>query len=168
MIAIRLLRVTIIISVVLCQSISFAQTVQERFISSTFKTLAKTYIAATDFKTLQKNTLARLAQLDNDSFHERYPRTLQLIKDSPVLEKQFGLRPDMSVGQAISFTKSLDKKKVAAIIDAVPDQVVARHVMEDLSRARRSVNSKHVADQVSGVWSNLQDRLDRTAHRSRQ
>jgi uncharacterized membrane protein YccC len=166
----RLLRLTVFIVVLLglCHRIAGAQTVQDRLISSTFKTLAKTYIATTDFNTLKKNTIARLEQLDTDSFHEKYPRVLQIINDAPALQKQFGLRSDMSVERAISVIKSLDKKKVSAMIDAVPDQVVARRVAEDISSASQSVNSKNVLDQVTAVWRNLQDRLDRTAGRSPQ
>jgi hypothetical protein len=157
-----------IVAAGLCQSIASAQTVQDRLISSTFKTLAKTYISTTDFNSLKKNTLARLTQLDTEAFHQKYPRTLQVISDSPALKKQFGLNPGMSVGQAMLFIRSLDKKKVSAMIDAVPDQVVARHVMEDMASATKSVNSKNIGDQVAAVWSNLQDRLDRTAQRSPQ
>jgi hypothetical protein len=165
MIRTGLLRIIICIAVAgLCQTKAFAQTVQERLISSTFKTLAKTYISAADFSALKKNTLARLEPLDNDSFHEKYPRALKLIDDAPALRKQFGLHSDMSVEQAIVFIRSLDKKKVFNVIDAIPDQAVARHVAQDFSSATQSVNSKNVADQVAAVWRDLQDRLDRTIH----
>ena len=171
MIGIRWLRISVVSGVFvigLWCSCACAQSVQDRLISSTFKTLAKTYIAATDFNALKKNTLARLEQLDTGSFHERYPRTLQIITDAPALKTQFGLRGDMTVDQAIAFIRSLDKKKVSAVIDAVPDQVVARHVLDDISRTTKSVNSKNIGDQVAAVWHNLQDRLDRTTQRSPQ
>jgi hypothetical protein len=160
--------VVIGVCLLLCQNISQAQTVQDRLISSTFKALAKTYISTSDFNKLKENTLQCLAQIDTESFHQKYPRTLQLINDSPALTKQFGLRSDMSVAQARAFIKSLDKKKVSALIDAVPDQVVSRHVMEDISRASKSVNSKNIMDQVSAVWGNLQYRLDQTTKKSVQ
>ncbi len=146
---------------------SFAQTMQERLISSAFKTLAKTYIAASDLEKLKRNTLAILEGLDTESFREKYPRTLQIVEESPVLAKQFGLRPDMSVAQARSFVRSLNKKKVSMLIDAVPDTVVARHVAEDISGKKQTAASKNIADQAAAVWRTLQDRLDRTAQRSR-
>jgi hypothetical protein len=152
----------------LCRANAHAQTSQDRLISGTFKTLAKTYIAATDFNALKNNTVTRLQQLDTDSFHKKYPRTLQLIGDAPVLAKQFGLSSDMSSQQAVAFIKSLDRKKVSAIIDAVPDQVVSRHVLQGFSRKNDPARSKNVMDKVRQAWQDIQDRLDNTAQRSRK
>ncbi len=143
-----------------------AQTLQERLISSTFKTLAKTYVSASDMEKLKKNTLESMAGLDTGEFRAKYPRTLQLIGESPALAKQFGLRPDMSVEQARSFVRSMNKKKACMVIDAAADGAVARHVLEDISRRAKAAGSNNIADQVSAVWRALQDRLDRTAHRS--
>jgi hypothetical protein len=145
-----------------------AQTAQDRLISGTFKTLAKTYIATTDFNALKKNTITRLQQLDTDSFHERYPNTLQLIDDAPVLTKQFGLRSDMSREQAVAFIRSLDKKKASAVIDAVPDQVVARRVMQNFSQKTHPAKSKNIMDRVRQAWQDIQNRLDRTVKGSRE
>jgi hypothetical protein len=72
----------------------------------------------------------------------------------------------MSVEQAAAFVRSLNKKKISMIIDAVPDQVVARRVMEDISRRAQAAKSKNIIDQVAAVWRSFQDRLDRPAQRS--
>ena len=116
--AMKAMRVFLIIlaAIGLCCASARAQTAQDRLISVTFKTLAKTYIATTDFNALKNNTITRLQQLDTDSFHEKYPNTLKLIDDAPVLTKQFGLRSDMPRDQAVAFIRSLDKKKASALI----------------------------------------------------
>lgn len=161
----KAMRVPLIIlaAIGLCCASAHAQTAQDRLISVTFKTLAKTYIATTDFNALKNNTVTRLQQLDTDGFYERYPNTLQFIDDAPVLTKQFGLRSDMSCEQAVAFIRSLDKKKVSAMIDAVPDQVVARHIMQSFSQEANSAKSKNVMDRVRQAWTDIQSRLDKTA-----
>jgi hypothetical protein len=147
----------------LFQNMAGAQTMQDRLVSSTFKTLAKTYITASDFKALKDNTVKRLQALDTDSFHARYPRMLQLVADAPVLTKEFGLKADMPVNQAIAFVRSLDKKKTCSVIDMIPDQIVAQHVMRFMSGKTGSVNSENISSQVTAVWQDLQQRLDKTA-----
>lgn len=159
--------VTLLVAGLSCRNVH-AQTFEDRLISSTFKTLAKTYINTADLNKLKNNTIASLKSLDSESFHQRYPYTLQMIKDAPVLEKQYGLRPDMSPQQAIAFLRPLDKKKIAALIDAVPDTVVADHVRAYLSQKAAGMKSKSAVDQVKAVWLDIQDRLDRTAQRSRK
>jgi hypothetical protein len=155
--------VSVCIAVGLFCTGAYAQTFQDRLISSTFKTLAKAYINTADLNALKNNTIASLQPLDNESFHKRYPYTLQVIDDSPVLTKQYGLRSDMSARQAISFIRPLDKKKIAAVIDAVPDGVVAHHVREYLSQKAAPLKTKSIVDQVKVVWGDIQKRLDKTA-----
>lgn len=168
--AMKAVRVFLIMSwaIGLCCASAHAQTAQDRLISGTFKTLAKTYISTTDFNALKNNTISRLQQMDTEAFRNKYPRTLQIIDDAPVLTKQFGLRSDMSSEQAVAFIRSLDKKKASAIIDAVPDKVIASQVMQSFSQKTNSAKSKNIMDNVRLVWQDIQSRLDKTAQRSRK
>jgi hypothetical protein len=74
----------------------------------------------------------------------------------------------MSREQAVAFIRSLDKKKASAIIDAVPDKVIARQVMQSFSQKTNSAKSKNIMDSVRLVWQDIQSRLDKTAQRSKK
>ncbi|MFA6384904.1 MAG: hypothetical protein WCY10_06010 [Candidatus Omnitrophota bacterium] len=166
MIGIRRLCVGIIIAAAAIWPASHracAQTVQDRLVSSTFKTLAKTYITTADFKVLRDNTVKRLQQLDTNSFHQLYPRVLRIVDDAPVLKKELGLRSDMTVSQAIAFVKSLDKKKSCAVVDMIPDRVVAYHVGQFMAEKTDPANSKNIAARVAAVWQHIQKKFDKAA-----
>jgi len=88
---------------------------------------------------------------------------LQLVADAPVLAKEQKLSSDMPVSRAIDFVQSLDKKKTCAIIDKVPDQVVAYHVLQYMSEKTGSAGTENLVSRVKAVWLDIQRRLDKTA-----
>jgi len=163
----------ILVFVLLCRGGVYAQpkpavradaaiSMQDKLISSTFKTLSKAYINSTDFDLLKKNTIERLESLDTEDFQQRYPRLLRLADDAPVLGKRYGISSSMSVKDAAVLVKSLDKKKACLIIDAVPDNVMADHVREYISE-RSAAGTGGVVERVNAVWDDIKKRLDKTA-----
>jgi hypothetical protein len=134
--------------------------VEDALVGSMFKTMAKTYLAAVDIEKFKANNISRVNGFNEESFRRHYARFLRVAGKSPRLKKEFGLSPDMAKEKAISLFRSLDKKKLYRMIDAVPDQVVNDEFKLYLSREKIKSRNRNIGDQVKMVWANLQQGLE--------
>jgi hypothetical protein len=98
---------------------------QDRMVGGAFKTMAKAYIAAADLKELKEKNIKRIEIMREDWFDRQYADVYKVIKALPPdVKDKYRIRPGMSKAEVIVLIRSLDKKEINAIIDAVPDPVI--------------------------------------------
>jgi hypothetical protein len=101
-------------------------TFQEYVVGSTFKTMAKAYIAAADLAALKEKNIRRIEGMKASWFERQYAEVYDIIRDLPAkIREKYHLRPVMSKAEVIAVIRALDKKAVNEIIDAVPDKAIA-------------------------------------------
>ncbi len=138
------------------QKIVFAEaqtSIEDKIIGAAFKNIAKAYIMAVNLKQLKEDKTAMLKKIEEDKFRKRYAKTYAVISELPKeIKASYGINENMNKDQAIRKINSLDKKKVYAIIDGVPDAVIAKHFKEYLAARKQSLQSSNIAEQVKNFW----------------
>ena len=130
--------------------------VGDRIIGSTFKTLAKAFVVTVDIDALKKNNINKLKGMKEDKFKQRYAGVYEVIKDLPAnLKVNYGIRENMTREQAIKNLEVLDKKKIYAIIDAVPDVIIAQQFKQYLSEKKHGLEESNVVEEINKFWQKI-------------
>lgn len=135
---------------------------EERIIGSTFKSLAKTFVAMADMHKLKKDNTDKLHKMDEVKFQRQYAKMYEIIKElPPAVKKSYGVTEHMAKEQAIKNTESLDKKKAYELIDAIPDTVIARQFKKYLSERKQEIQKSGLVEQVTKFWNRMVDKINR-------
>lgn len=141
------------------QSFIFAEERSEtadRIVGTTFKALAKAFVLATDIDKLKQNNIARLEKMDGEKFKKRYAEVYEATEGLPAeLKLSYGITEEMPKEQAIKDIKSLDKKKLYGLIDAIPDAIIARQFEQYLSETKQDFMKSNLVEQVTKFWNKL-------------
>ncbi len=132
---------------------------QDQFIASSLKTLAKAYVISLDLEKVKQEHLGPISRMNEAEFRARYAEMFEVIGQSPRLWKEFGISPEMTSAQASSKIIKFSKKQICGIIDAIDDAAVAAKFHEYLDKRNQSVDNENVLDQVKRVGASLQNKL---------
>lgn len=143
-----------------CFNVSaFAQekvAMEDKIIASTFKALAKVFVAIADINKLRKDNIDKLNKMDKEKFQERYVKVYQVIKDlPPKLKMSFSITKGMTKDQVIGNTESIDKKKLYAIIDSLPDAFIAKHFKRYLNEKKQALQKNNIPEQINKFWNKI-------------
>lgn len=128
----------------------------EALIGSTFKILAKAFVATTDIEKIKKENIAKLNKMDEEKFRARYAEVYQVIKSLPPgLKAEYAISPEMTRQQAIKDIKSFNKQKLYLMIDSVPDTIIARQFRQYLSQQGQAAKGDNLIGQINRVWSRI-------------
>ncbi len=99
---------------------------QDRMVGGTFKTMAKAYIATADVQVLKEKNIKRIEIMREDWFERQYADVYKVIKDLPPrIKDKYRIKAGMTKAEAVTVIRSLDKRQINTIIDAIPDPVIA-------------------------------------------
>jgi hypothetical protein len=79
------------------------------------------------------------------------------ISKSPYFTDTFGLKKDMLRAEAIEKVRSLDKNKLYATIDALPDKLISDEFKRFLFKNKQEFPGKN---NISGVFNSLSQMFD--------
>lgn len=136
-------------------------TVQEKavpidnIIGSTFKTLAKAFVSTSDIEKIKKNNIEKLKKMDEANFRKRYNRIFNTIKDAPFLKDSYGLTQDLTKQEAIEKICSLDKKKIYAVLNSVPNTFIANQFRLYLTEKKQEIQKSNIAVQIRQLWNKI-------------
>lgn len=112
------------------QSCAFAAeqvSLQDKAIGSTFKTLAKGFVAVADINKIKKDNISKIKELKPDKYKKRYAKVYEVIKELPSeLKIKYGIIKEMPQEQLIKEIEALDKNKIYKLIDAIPNTFIAK------------------------------------------
>ncbi len=141
------------------QSYVFAQkkvSVEDKIIGSTFKALAKVFVAMADMDKLKKNNIEKLSKMDEEKFRRRYAKVYEVIKDLPhKLRVSYGITQEMPKEQAIKNIGSFNKKKIYETIDSIPDTIIAQQFKQYLSEKKQEIQKSNLIEQVNKLWDEM-------------
>ena len=91
--------------------------------------------------------------MNGEKFKQRYAKIYEVIKDLPDnLKVSYGIKEDMTQEQVIQSLKILDKKKIYAVIDAVPDEIIAKQFKQYLNRKKQAIEQSSVVEEMNKIW----------------
>ncbi len=129
--------------------------VSDKLIGSTFKTLAKTFVATVDIEKLKKNNIEKLNKKDEAKFRKQYVKIYKVVKDCPSLAKRYGLSENLTKEQAIEKINSLKKKDMYTALDLMPDTVIADQFRQYLQEKKQEIQHSNVAGQIKQLWDKM-------------
>ena len=128
-------------------------------VGSTFKTMAKAYVVTADLEKIKAQSVKRLGSMSDELFQFKYTRFYRVLGDLPeAVRLQFGLTSGMSRQRAISVVRGMDKKKLAQIIDAIPNATVAREFW-----GRPGEEDVSLSERMARFWHRVALKFDRPA-----
>ena len=136
--------------------------VEEKLIGSTFKTLAKAFVATTNLDELKQGNMLKLISMDTGKFKTKYRKVYPFIKDLPSdIRQQYGIQEDMSKDQAIKNINSIDKKRAYGLIDSIPDTTIASIYEKYCGEIAKQIQKNNIIQEIHQVWSNLTANIEK-------
>ncbi len=126
---------------------------QDNVIGSTFKTLAKGFVAAVDINKFKAENIAQLNKLRQDKYKRKYARAYVRIKElPPEIKEKYGIVENMPREQLIKEIESLDKKKIYEAIDGIPNDIIAREFKGYLAEKKQEAGESNLVKQINDFW----------------
>jgi len=141
------------------QTAIFAQekvSIEEQIIGSTFKTLAKAYVAIVDINKLKKSNIDKLNNMDEEKFQRRYIKVYEVIKDLPFPVKvNYRITEHMTREEVIRNIRLLNKEKIYTIIDSLPDAFIANHFKQYFIEKKQEIQKSNIVEQIRNLWNKI-------------
>jgi hypothetical protein len=127
--------------------------VSDKIISATFKSLARGFVAVVDLDRLKKDDIALINKMRPDKFQKQYAKVYAVLKDMPEqMRQEYKISADMSREQIIKNIESLDKPKMYAVVDAIPDALIADTFRQYLEQSKEEIQKSNAAGQIQRLW----------------
>lgn len=135
--------------------------IEDKIIGSTFKALAKTFVAMADIDKLKKNNIDKLNKMDKEKFKKRYAEFYEVIKDLPVeLKVAYGIGEAMAKEQAVRNIDSLNKKRIYEIVDSLPDTIITKQFKRYLSQTKQEIQKSNIVEKINKVWNKIVEKVN--------
>jgi len=139
-----------------------------KFIGVTFKVLAKVYTATTDIEKLKSKNIKAIDKMPDAKFRKRYAGYFGLFKNLPQRYiDEYKLTEHMSKQQAVDGIRSLDKRKIYQIINAIPNTTIAESFSTYLrSKKEAEANGKKsdgLMGHINNVWKDALNNIEGNA-----
>jgi len=155
----RILVCLVLIFVVVFCAGAYAQvspTLSEKVVGMTFRAVMRVCIMASDIDKLRKNNAVKVNEMSDEDFIAKRARVYDLVKDLPEsIKKDYAISPDITRQEVVKGIEKLDKKRLYTIIDALPDQALAR--MFKKARGKKAATSG--PDEANSFWESMADRI---------
>jgi len=113
--------------------------------------LAKTFVAASNLEKLKKVNIQRLRKMSDEYFAMRYRDAYhEAVENMPQeLQDRYGVSPRTTRSDAIKIVGMVkNKSELYEIIDAVPNNVIARHFIYYLKIQKDQIESSEVVEKA--------------------
>ncbi|MBI5873615.1 MAG: hypothetical protein HZB36_05675 [Candidatus Omnitrophica bacterium] len=129
----------------------------DKVIGTTFRGLARTFVAVTDIDKLRDRNVAKLEKMSDDKFSKKYANVYDILKDLPEdVKQQYAITPAMTRQQAIANMKNLNKKETYKLIDAVPNMVIANAFYKNFKHDTKNVVEKEtMVERIKTAWQSM-------------
>jgi hypothetical protein len=126
---------------------------QDKMIGSTFKSLAKVFVLASDLDDLKRSNIDKINMMEEEKFRKRYTRLYEVIRELPLRVRiKYGFKENLLKEEAVKILDSFNKKRVCRLIDSVPEAVIAAEFKEYLSSKQKELQEYNIVRQVKDFW----------------
>lgn len=133
--------------------------IDDRFISTTIKLMAKAYIATADLEGIKKKQIEKIMHMEEKYFKTSLGKFCGELRGTP-LEGIYGISGDSTREYVISVIKRLDKKEITKIVDCIPDKLVSDKVREYFASRQKTYSNKgDFLKNVKEAWSDTIKKL---------
>lgn len=129
--------------------------IEDRLISYTFKTIAKTFVSTVDINKLKEGNIKKLDKMNEEKFRARYIKAYAVMEKCTFLAVRYGINEKIDKAQAIGIIRALDKGAIYEIIDAIPDTVIAVQFRRYIYRKRQEITGKNLFERIDQVWNRV-------------
>ena len=139
---------------------------EDKLVGSTFKLLAKTFIAVVNIEKLKKFNLKKINKMDAEKFKSKYAKTYPFLKELPEdIKVRYGVTENMSKEQAVKNTMAMNKKEMYAIVDAIPDKVIYNSFIRYLEERKRDIQEQDIIKEIKHMWNEIQKKAFKKSHK---
>lgn len=129
---------------------------QDKAIGSTFKVLAKGFVAVMDIDKFKKDNISQINKLRPDKYKRKYAKVYEALKELPSnLKIKHGIIEDMSREQLIRKIELLDKKKIYELINSIPNTLIAKEFKKYLNEKKQGIQESNIVKQVNEFWNKV-------------
>lgn len=133
---------------------------RERIIGGAFKGFAEAVLVVTDLEKEKKKFIEKIDSSAEDEFDFQYGRYWRLIRELPLsIRLKYGISEHMTRDQLAEQVRSLTKNDLHAMIQGIPDSVIAREFDRRLKRMGGELQRATLPQQVQAVWEKVNARL---------
>jgi hypothetical protein len=118
-----------------------------------FKTLTKASVVMQDISILKKDSIDKLNKMDAEEFQRQYTKVLHVRPF--YLKFSYIVKEHMTKEQVIKDIESLDKKKIYAIIDSIPDKAIIDNFKQYLSNKKQEILNSNIVKQINKLWNKM-------------
>ncbi len=123
---------------------------------SAVKTLARAFIATADMAEVKANSIEKLNRMGPAMYQRQYAKHYKVFKDLPAeLRKKYGFVPGLSKDRMISIIRAMNKGRIYAIIEAVPNETIAREVGGYFNHVDPEVKKLSLMQRARMAWDDL-------------
>ncbi|HAJ56601.1 MAG TPA: hypothetical protein DCL35_02400 [Candidatus Omnitrophica bacterium] len=133
----------------------------DKVIGTTFRGLARSFVAMTDINKLRESNIAKLEKMSDDKFSKKYTKVYAILKDLPEdVKHRYAITPAMTREQAIANMKNLDKKQTYKLIDVVPNMVIANAFYKNFKQESKNVVKKEtMVERIKTIWQSMMKKV---------
>ncbi len=125
-------------------------------IAVTLKTMATAFLQTVDFEKLKAKHIKTLSKMDEKKFRKHYSKVYDVLKDVPLgLRLRYGVTVNMTQKEAIRRMQRLKKIDVQQIIDALPDEAIAKHVKAYLKQMSSTSKDQNFLQPLDSLWKKM-------------
>lgn len=129
--------------------------IQDQFIVSSLKTLAKTYFVCVNTDKVKAEAVANIEKMSNKKLAYHYSQFYGVIAEIKDVKKRDGFVSDMNKEDIIKNIKTLDKEKINKLIDDIPDA----KILEVFKQYTAKSEGQSVSEKIQTIWSKIKIHL---------
>lgn len=126
---------------------------QSPIIGFTFKTVTKAFVAVSDFNKLKKHYIDVLNKMDEEEFQRKYSEVLCVWPFN--LKFSYIFAEHMTKERVIKDIESLDKKRIYATINSIPNKAIAYNFKQYLSNKMQEIKNSNAVKQINNLWNKI-------------
>jgi len=129
---------------------------KDKLVASTFKALAKTFIATADIDRLKRDNIRKIDKMNEIKFRKKFKEIYIIIKDLPIsIRLEYGIREDMTKEQVMGEIGSLNKATIYRLIDRIPDTFIATQFRNYMVHGKQEIQQNNLAGQIGKIWEKM-------------
>ena len=130
--------------------------------ASTFKALAKGYVATVDLERIKKDQIARLNKMNDQKFKKHFQKVSLVLNSLPSeLKIKYGFKDPMTKEDVVKEIGELDKKNLNQMIDDIPETFIIFQFRQYLAGLKEDFGQNNIVRKIHEFWDKITPQAER-------